>query len=304
MSSRSRSRSRSTGFLGGTFRFVFRLSVVVCVLGIGGLIVARGSAPFVPYARAAAADLRQGVAIKDSSLSEISGCAVSARNRGVIWVHNDSGDKANLYAIRLSDGELLATLRLSGVDARDWEDMAVRDGRLFVGDIGDNGGSRSSVSILSVAEPTLNLAKTKQKITLKPVSSQWTYPTGARDAEALIIDPQGTPNIIDKVDGTVWAASGDSGKLTQVASVGVAYITGADLIPDGSGVLVRTYPFVFRYSVAASKPFTSVWADSPATVPAPLLPQAEAVCASPDSKSGYTISEARGRAVRMVPIRW
>lgn len=296
--------SRSNGFARNAMRRLFRLSVVVCVLGIGGMVVARGSAPFLPYARAAAADLKQGVVIKDSSLSEISGCAVSARNRGAIWVHNDSGDQANLYAIRLADGELLATVRLSGVEARDWEDMALRDGRLWVGDIGDNAGSRSSVSILSVAEPSLNLAKTKQKVTLKPVSSSWTYPSGARDAEAMIIDPQGTPTIIDKVDGTVWAASGEGDKLTKVASLGVALITGADLIPDGSGVLIRTYPFVFRYRVAQAKPFSSVWADAPVTIPAPLLPQAEAVCVSPDNQSGYTISESRGRAVRLVPIRW
>jgi hypothetical protein len=281
-----------------------RLAFVAAVLGIGSVVVARGSVPFVPYARAAAADIRAGgVAISDRKLSEISGCAVSVRNPGLIWVHNDSGDKARLYGIRLSDGALVVTVTLSGVDARDWEDMALHNGRLWVGDIGDNGASRKSVTLLNVAEPSVAVAKTGQQVTLKAVRSTWTYPGGARDAEALVVDPAGTPTIIDKVNGTVWAAR-SGGSLEAVATIGVPLITGADTIPDGSGVLVRTYPLVLRFRAAEGKAFASSWSDKPVVVPSPLLPQAEAVCAAPDGRSGYTISESRGQKVRLVPISW
>jgi hypothetical protein len=89
--------------------------------------------------------------IDDPRVVESSGLVASRRHAGVLWTHNDSGDAARLFAIG-RDGRVLATLRLAGVQARDWEAMAVgRDDRgapaLFVGDIGDNQGVWPSVSV-------------------------------------------------------------------------------------------------------------------------------------------------------------
>ncbi len=283
-------------------RAVVRLAAVIALFGAGGLFVAHRPVPFLPFARAAAAELTQSVTIKDGSLSEISGCAVSVRNPGVLWVHNDSGDEPNLYAIRLSDGVLLATVRLTGAKAKDWEDMTISNGRLLVGDIGDNAGTRKSVRIYSVTEPTISLLKPDQILSLKAVTTSHTYPSGPRDAEALLVDPAGVPLIIDKLTGGVWNASG-SGPMEKVANLGVSLVTGADLIPRGGGVLVRTYPFVYRLQPTGAV-FSTVWKSTLSTVPSPLLPQAEAVCAGPDGSTGYTLSEARGKPVRIVAIRW
>ena len=56
-------------------------------------------------------------------LAESSGIVVSRAQRGVYWTHNDSGDGANLYAIDIA-GKLLATFKVAGAEARDWEDMS------------------------------------------------------------------------------------------------------------------------------------------------------------------------------------
>ncbi|MEC8379955.1 MAG: hypothetical protein VXZ96_06525, partial [Myxococcota bacterium] len=56
--------------------------------------------------------------VQDDALDEISGIA---SYDGKLYVHNDSGDKANIYVMDFS-GQLQDTLSLNGVRARDWED--------------------------------------------------------------------------------------------------------------------------------------------------------------------------------------
>ncbi|MFT5684777.1 MAG: hypothetical protein ACI8RZ_005721, partial [Myxococcota bacterium] len=72
-------------------------------------------------------------------LGEVSGVVESRDNDGVLWVHNDSGDEPQLYAIS-TEGALLSTWLLTGASRGDWEDLAIgRDedgsGVLYVGDI-------------------------------------------------------------------------------------------------------------------------------------------------------------------------
>jgi hypothetical protein len=282
---------------------IFRWVVAIAIVGGGSVFVAQGVRPFVPYARSAAASKKIGVEIADKDLNEISGCAVSTINPGVVWVHNDSGDDAVLYAVRASDGATLGVVDLASVKARDFEDMAIANGRMYVGDIGDNRASRKSVSVYSVAEPKVDQTLLKQRWKRKPVSTELSYPKGGRDAEALLIDPDGAIVIIDKQDGTVWRA-GSSGKLKAVASLNMALISGASLVPGKREVLVRTYPVVLRYSVTGAGPFDAVWSAKSSIVISPLLPQAEAVCAAPDGSTGFTISESGGVRARLIPIKW
>ena len=50
-------------------------------------------------------------------ITECSGLAVSRKNPGVLWVHNDSGDSARLFAVK-EDGTLLGVFRLAQADSR------------------------------------------------------------------------------------------------------------------------------------------------------------------------------------------
>jgi hypothetical protein len=284
-------------------RFFFRLLVMLAIVGGGGWIVADGARAVRPFASTLVATGSEAVVLADESLDEVSGCAVSAKNPGVLWVHNDSGDDAVLYAVRLTDGATLGKVELKGIKATDFEDMALDSGRLVVGDIGDNSSSRKAVRIHSVSEPKVDLKSGDQEWKLKPKTTVLTYDSGPRDAEALLIDPSGAVIIIDKVDGTVWRPT-KKGVLKSVAVLKAVSITGADRIPGSNDVLIRTYPFVFRYALPKGAPFDDVWTAKPSLVVAPLLPQAEAVCASPDGKNGYTLSESHGKPVQIVPIRW
>jgi hypothetical protein len=81
--------------------------------------------------------------VRAPEATELSGLVASTAQKGVLWSHNDSGDRARLFALR-TDGSLIASLDVPGAEAVDWEDIAVGpDDTLLVGDIGDNGASRS-----------------------------------------------------------------------------------------------------------------------------------------------------------------
>lgn len=84
--------------------------------------------------------------LNSDELSESSGLIVSRQNPGVLWIHNDSGDRARVFAIN-EKGRLLAEYSLPGAVAVDWEEISFGPGPgtgdyIYVGDIGDNGLNR------------------------------------------------------------------------------------------------------------------------------------------------------------------
>ena len=60
--------------------------------------------------------------LQQKKLDEISGMASSRFRSDILWMINDSGNQAELYAVK-SDGTLVATYKLN-VDNEDWEDMS------------------------------------------------------------------------------------------------------------------------------------------------------------------------------------
>src|SRR4051794_20300739 len=114
---------------------VFAESVVVKLQLLIAALVATGPAPAVTAAPATLCHLQ------DSRITESSGLAVGP---GVLWTHNDSGDSARFFALDRRC-RTLATYTLPGVQATDWEDMARGGGYLWLGDIGDNSATRSTI---------------------------------------------------------------------------------------------------------------------------------------------------------------
>src|SRR5688500_2448478 len=80
--------------------------------------------------------------IESGEITESSGLAASKCQRDVFWTHNDSGNKAFIFAIN-SKGKKLATFSVTGGENKDWEGMAAFKNAkgacfLYVGDIGNN----------------------------------------------------------------------------------------------------------------------------------------------------------------------
>ncbi|MCB9373170.1 MAG: hypothetical protein H6518_10360 [Microthrixaceae bacterium] len=265
-------------------------------------------------------------------LVEASGLAVSRTNDGVLWAHNDSGDSARVFAFG-ADGARLGTYRLDGVDAVDWEDLALgpavdaagdpvddRDA-LYVADIGDNQAVRPVVTLHRVDEPVLAAGAGPVRARLDDVESlEVRYPDGPHDAEALLVDrTEGSFTIIakDLAGGAVGVYQGPLAgwgddpavprTLERVATFDpgpgfVASVTGADLTPAGDVLAVRTYGGVHLYERPAGASVADALAAEPCDGPVPFEAQGEAVALAPDGSAYYTLPEGeRPRLSRWAP---
>ncbi len=84
-----------------------------------------------------------------SSLDETSGLIFWA---GGIWTFNDSGGEPNIYKMDTLTGNILQTISLANAENVDWEDITQDDEYIYVGDIGNNAGSRTDLTIYRVAK--------------------------------------------------------------------------------------------------------------------------------------------------------
>ena len=91
--------------------------------------------------------------IQSQELNETSGMVVTD---SVIWLHNDSGDSATIYAIS-KEGTYLGKADIKDAYAKDWEEMTSfsKDGKqyLVIGDIGDNHERKEKVELYVLPQP-------------------------------------------------------------------------------------------------------------------------------------------------------
>jgi len=274
-----------------------RLAVILAVLAMLAMTAVLGAAATVLAAGDRAAVL---LTIRDPRITESSGLAASVRHPGVLYTHNDSGDAPRVFAIG-PDGLVLATLTLRGAAARDWEAMAVgRDaaGRpaLFLGDIGDNlHGAWPSVSVYRVTEPAV-----LRDATLAATRYRFRYADGARDAEALLVDPRTNRLYVaskEATGGGLYQApatlrSDRVDVLRRVASV-PSMITDGAFSPDGRTFVLRDYLEAHAFSASGKK------IDA---FDLPLQAQGESIAFTRDGRDLLAGSEGAGSRVWRVPL--
>ena len=127
-----------------------------------------------------------------SKLREVSGMAASRRRPDLLWVANDSGNGALLYAIGL-DGRTHGIFQVNGVRNRDWEDLAsfTSDGKaqLLVADVGDNTAKRQESVLYIVEEPDLPRKQSPAGTHLPLLRRiRFVFEDGPRDCEAVAVD--------------------------------------------------------------------------------------------------------------------
>jgi hypothetical protein len=69
---------------------------------------------------------------------------------GKIWTHNDSGGQPALYEISKMDGSVLRTVVIQNATNVDWEDLAADSEYVYIGDFGNNSGSRTDLKIYRI----------------------------------------------------------------------------------------------------------------------------------------------------------
>jgi hypothetical protein len=238
--------------------------------------------------------------------TELSGLVVSPTQKGVLWAHNDSGDRARLFALR-TDGSLIASLDVPGAEAVDWEDLAVGPGdTLLIGDIGDNAAARASVDLWRVREPRL---ADGAAVTAPATRVALRYPDGAHDAETLLADPEtGEVVVVTKrADGRsgVYAASLDAPSLRRTGTLRLGLgglATGGDV---GARVIaIRTYTALYVWRRAAGASIAATLKRAPCVGRAQLARegQGEALALTRDGRGFYTVPEGAGAAIRKYTV--
>lgn len=246
--------------------------------------------------------------ITDKSLAEISGLTASRFSPGIFWVHNDSGDKARLYAVD-AKGKVWAKVDVTGAKNQDWEDLASgpgNDGKpaLYIADTGNNGGGRNNLTVYRVPEP--KLGSEKKVITETAEAFPFSYPDGNHDCEAILVDPtNGQIYLVTKTlksDCAVYRFPLPlrAGQKVVVEKVGgqkiksiaqLRMVTGGAVSPDGSRVAIRTYFGAFELQRTKGKAFGTIFDQEPTVLKVPLMSQAEAIAYSADGKSILLTSE-------------
>ena len=246
--------------------------------------------------------------VQNDSVRGLSGIAASRRNPGVLYVHNDSGDGPQVYAIN-EKAQLLGTCNVQGAQAGDWEDIAVGPGPdpsrsyVYIGDIGDNEGKRPKIIVYRVPEPKLDAGTPFNQMALGPADAiPLVYPDGPRDAETLLVDPLTRDlYIISKRDlvPRVYRAAYPQSTTQKITLEHVALLplgtfpTGGDVSPDGRRVIVRGMFSAALWERPAGEPLWRAFSDKPKAIPVASEPQGEAISFDSEGRGYFTISEGK-----------
>lgn len=242
---------------------------------------------------------RQIARLANEDILESSGLVTSRRQPGMFWTHNDSGDKARIFAFDRK-GTHCGECRFGGVVAEDCEDLATfeRDGKpwLLLADVGDNRRQRETYQLYVCEEP----APGKSTV----VSQQITFRYGSRsfDCESVAVDQQsGIVLLVTKVFGPncsvyqlpLLKTPGTEVLIAEkVADLPVPLAVAMDVSPDGSRAVVLTYGDAFEFSRSTTETWHQAFLKKPLRIKTPIRRQGEAICYGEDGRTLYLTSES------------
>ncbi len=239
--------------------------------------------------------------VASTDLNEVSGAVVSRRHPGVMWLHNDSGDDAAIYAAQIG-GTDVARVLLPDLSARDWEDMALGPGPdqtldyVYLADIGDNNERRDQVLIHRIPEPLPEAGTRTGGETL-----QVTYPDGPMEAETLLVDSltgdmviagkalSGVTPLYGLAGELDWSEPREATYLGEIMLGSFAPATGGDAGTER--IVIRTYDEVFTWQRRLGESLADALFTPPCRVASVVEPQGEAIALTPDEHGFYTVSE-------------
>ena len=263
--------------------------------------------------------------LDEKYLEETSSLAQSFLVPDRLYQMNDSGDGPNIYLTDLK-GTYLGSFELLGVKPRDVEalgsgacpDQKAGEYCLYVGDIGDNLFRRQDTELTIVKEQVAYPPLVDPVLKMK-----MRYPDGPHNAEGMALHPNGDLIIITKemtpVTNKVSSANiyrlkreqmkaGTEATLEKLGELDIPSIiesedgfgqivTGFDIHPSGTKLLILTYTHFLEVKLDFTRPFPPVkqWRVGVdyQLVKTPELPQQESIIYGRDEKFVFITSEKR-----------
>ncbi|MDX8341611.1 hypothetical protein SLH46_20600 [Draconibacterium sp. IB214405] len=174
-------------------------------------------------------------------LNEISGLMIYKDH---FWGFNDSGGENELYGFNKS-GKIKYEIEFENAKNNDWEAMTQDSKHIFIGDFGNNMGTRNDLSIYKIKKKDIS-KKEEQKLEAKAIEFKYTeqkqfhFPDKSTpyDCEAMVAF-KNKLYLFSKNwrDGTTWqyelATKKGEYEITPTDTFDVkCLITGADISPD------------------------------------------------------------------------
>lgn len=260
---------------------------------------------------------REVCKLKDSEINESSGLAASIRYPGAFWTHNDSGDASRIFLFN-KNCETLATVRIKGATAIDWEDIASfkmgGDGYVVIADTGNNTSMRQLWTLYIVREPEISEDGDKGSSVIE-VTPEWTIPfsyeDGPHDCEAVAVDA--TEGMIyltskDVSGGRIYSLAIPANTANQaniakaIASLNLRYVTAMDISADGKHAIVLTYKDGYAFDRQKEESWAQAFARAAREIKMPARKQGESVCFGADGKTLYLTSENPFQPLWEVPV--
>jgi hypothetical protein len=266
-----------------TFRFMRRTTVILLALGLVTV------SPILSGSKQtdSRGELKPYATISHPPIAENSGIVRSRRYPDTYWVHNDSGDKARIFAIR-ADGTVIVPARanrredagvapqaqsefqgitIEGASNIDWEDIAIDGDTLYIADMGNNANARRDLGIYVLKEPNPLETDRSRFLRFLPVAypDQKQFPPRGRmefDCEAIFtlrgkiyaITKHRENRLLPAMSATLYRLDSQHTdktnlltRLDYAADLG-GWVTAADVSPDGRTLAVLT-----------QMPIQSVW---------------------------------------------
>jgi hypothetical protein len=176
--------------------------------------------------------------------------------------HNDSGGAAHLYEINTTTGAVTRTVVVNNATNVDWEDIAQDPSYFYVGDIGNNSGTRTNLKVYKISKADYN--DTNDVVTAEVISYSYANQTDFTpninnnnwDAEGLIsygdklliFSKNWVTNTVDVY--SIPKTAGTHSAILESTFDTNGLITGADSSTDGTVIFLTGYsnsaaPFMF-----------------------------------------------------------
>lgn len=237
---------------------------------------------------------------------ELSGLVCGHKNEALVYMIEDKGNPNKIYVYNQT-GVLQTKLLLQGLENIDWEDLAIGSGPvngesyIYVADIGDNDANRNSVRIIRFVEPDLS-SISSNSITISNYDIiNFQYPSGARDAETLIINPfnkdliiMTKAELVTRVYHLKYPYTASMNKAEFVGLLPTKKLVAGDISADGQRIIVKNKSTIYYWETQNNDIYKTMFHNAPKKVAYVLEPQGESIGFSRNGKSYFTITETKG----------
>ena len=187
----------------------------------------------------------------------------------LIWTFNDSGGKPVIYGLLPESGKIVRTVEIMNGTNKDWEDIAQNKKYIFIGDFGNNDGSRKDLKIYLIPKESINKNPSQS---INAGILDYKYEDQADFTPALYANPFDCEAMI-ATDDSVYVFTKDWLNLkTSIYSLPAiegkvmakhikdfdsdGLITGADLNPENGRLILCGYNLFYPIIILIDNPFS------------------------------------------------